>query len=400
MSPPERRPLNDRTSCRQSSCPCAYVHALPFRQYEPAMKYLQGPVCDLKENSPDIDIVQYADDCTLLIPVTPEEDITVVTKRYVQRFVDYCAANRIAAEPDKTQLLHLRATRPQQPRASFAKIQAYLPGRWRATSPDFEVPAITVDRDLIAHFDDGTAHPLTEDPDGDCAMLDWSVSDRRGRSIYWRNEEGASIKWTKYVQQPAATGSKHSSPTDHGDDSDESDEDSDSSDTSEDADDELLPSACRLGGQDVQWKHCIQVLGMHIDDQLSWRQHCQAAAAKTRNALAAVRRAARHLWAEDRIAMAKALTDKRLAELRLEKKAQARLRKQAKQALQVTPVEQDAFDCRLLHIYRDKASHSEPDGVARVWTDGSTLDNQNQARRKAGAGVFYGNDHPLNNSIL
>ena len=35
----------------------------------------------------------------------PGEDALLATSRYVQRFVDYCAANRIAAEPDKTQLL-------------------------------------------------------------------------------------------------------------------------------------------------------------------------------------------------------------------------------------------------------------------------------------------------------
>eukprot|EP00666_Eupelagonemidae_sp_cell4sb_P018126 gene18126-biopygen1356 len=52
-------------------------------------------VSDVVEDFNDITIVQYADDCTLLIPVQPGEDAGPVVRRQVQRFVDYCAANRI-----------------------------------------------------------------------------------------------------------------------------------------------------------------------------------------------------------------------------------------------------------------------------------------------------------------
>ena len=60
------------------------------------------------------------------------------------------------------------------------------------------------------------------------------------------------------------------------------------------------------------------------------------------------------------------------------------------------PVEQEAFDAEMLHKFRNKASHYEPDRAIRVWTDGSALDNQNKALRTAGAGVFYGNGHQNN----
>eukprot|EP00660_Eupelagonema_oceanica_P019348 gene19348-biopygen8964 len=67
------------------------------------------------------------------------------------------------------------------------------------------------------------------------------------------------------------------------------------------------PPHCILGGNKVMFKKHISILGMMIDHKLSWRQHCQATASKTRNALAAVRRAARHLRNSDRVLMVKAL---------------------------------------------------------------------------------------------
>eukprot|EP00666_Eupelagonemidae_sp_cell4sb_P018073 gene18073-biopygen2504 len=127
-------------------------------------------VCDLKENFADVDIVQYADDCTLVIPVKPGEDATLITSQHVQRFVDYCAANRIAAEPDKTQLLHIKAKRPQND-MTFDRIRSRLVGRWYARSADFEVPNITVGADLIARYDDGTEHAISANPQGMCELL-------------------------------------------------------------------------------------------------------------------------------------------------------------------------------------------------------------------------------------
>ena len=144
-------------------------------------------VCDLKENFTDIDIVQYADDCTLLIPVPSGQDATAVVQRYVQRFVDYCAANRIAAEPEKTQLLHIRATRQYTPATTFDKVKERLPGKWRARSADFEIPPVTVGPDLVARFEDGEEYPITENSEGGCAMLEWTVSSVRKNSIYWRD---------------------------------------------------------------------------------------------------------------------------------------------------------------------------------------------------------------------
>ena len=238
-------------------------------------------VCNLTENFTDINVVQYADDSTLLIPVPQGDDPTIATKCYVQRFVDYRAANGIAAEPEKTQLLHIRATRHYAPRCTFEKFWSRLPGRWRATSSDFDVPNSTVGKDLIARFDAGSEYPITQDSDGDCTMLEWTASDIRGRALYWRDEGDSLIKWTKYVQQPAAVDSEESSSStsDEDEDASNSDSESDSSDSTATAD-QTLQLLCALGGKEVQSKHQIKILGVLIDDQLSWKQHCQAAAAK------------------------------------------------------------------------------------------------------------------------
>eukprot|EP00666_Eupelagonemidae_sp_cell4sb_P017804 gene17804-biopygen18933 len=440
-------------------------------------------VCDLKANFTDIDIVQYADDCTLVIPVSPGEDTSLVTKKFVQRFVDYCAANRIAAEPDKTQLLHVRAKRPQDD-VSFEHVKDKLLGRWYARSADFEVPNVTVGADLVARFDDGTEHAVTADAHGNCALLGFTVSSTRGRRVYWRNST-ALIKWTRYVHQPEAPGTVCA---DADDDDIEPEEKS--------------RATCKLGGQEVTFKDNMKILGMIIDNKLSWRQHCQTMAAKTRRAIAVVRRASRHLMDSDRVFMIQSLAlpyvtynqevfgaasqtakaklvraynacareaawtertaealavlgwptydeqqqaaqtkvavkiathkepvalyrllrrvgspqaeepskhggrpgmlqgkmehDKRRAACEAEKRARAIFWKRAKEELIVLPIEQRAYDAELRELFRGNDVKLEANGAIRVWTDGSSRDNQNKDARQAGAGVFYGDGQQLN----
>eukprot|EP00660_Eupelagonema_oceanica_P019351 gene19351-biopygen3414 len=151
-----------------------------------------------RENFEGIEIVQYADDCTLVIPIPEGEDPSISTQRQVQRFVDYCAANRIAAEPEKTQLLHIQATRRMPPRAVFSKLKTKLPGRWWASSKQLEVPRLTVG-DLIARYDDETQYPITQGENDRCEMEDWTVSSVKGRHVYWRNSSGdTQVRWTRY----------------------------------------------------------------------------------------------------------------------------------------------------------------------------------------------------------
>eukprot|EP00666_Eupelagonemidae_sp_cell4sb_P017920 gene17920-biopygen3291 len=163
-------------------------------------------VSDVVENFPGITIVQYADDCTMLIPVQPGEEVGPVVRRQVQRFVDYCAANRIAAEPEKTQLMHVRCK--PQPRNTFEALQAKLPGRWYARSADFEVPSITVDSKLMAVFDDGTRHQITKGAKHECHMevegVTWTAETVYKRQIFWRDGE-STVKWTKLCVQPQLT---------------------------------------------------------------------------------------------------------------------------------------------------------------------------------------------------
>eukprot|EP00666_Eupelagonemidae_sp_cell4sb_P017955 gene17955-biopygen31392 len=261
-------------------------------------------VGDLKENFTDIDIIQYPDDCTLAIPVEPGEDPATATEAWVRRFVDYCAANRIAAEPDKTQLLHVRATQARASRTSYQWLRARLPGRWRAVSTDLEVPKFTVSHDLVVRFDDGDEAAVTEGPHDECCMGDWTATGYRtkGRQIHWSSAStGTLVKWIPYATQPAKVLQDPSTS--------ESDDESESptgSDTSE-AEQQEQTASCVLGGKTVGFKDHVKVLGMTIDQKLTWRQHCEAMAAKARNALAAVRRGARHLLPSDRRYMVQAL---------------------------------------------------------------------------------------------
>ena len=79
----------------------------------------------------------------------------------------------------------------------------------------------------------------------------------------------------------------------------------------------------------------------------------------------------------------KASADKQVEERRAEL-GQARLRKQAKEALKVLPMEQAALDAELLHKVRNKIYHFESDGAIHVWTDGSAENNQDKDRRALG----------------
>eukprot|EP00662_Eupelagonemidae_sp_cell21_P057606 gene57606-biopygen47454 len=200
-------------------------------------------VSDLKENFPQIDIIQYADDCTLVIPVKAGEDRDSLVRRWVRRFVDYCAANRIAAEPEKTQLLHIKAKPP--PRNTFAYLKDRLPGRWYARSEDLEIPAMSVSKELNVQFDDGDVYRITEGPNGECQMQGWTVSTVKGRHLYWR-KEGSVIRWTRYVYQPTPQ-----------EESEHSTDESDSEESLPRAQDQQQP-ACTIGGQEIPYKEHVK----------------------------------------------------------------------------------------------------------------------------------------------
>eukprot|EP00660_Eupelagonema_oceanica_P019332 gene19332-biopygen14543 len=185
-------------------------------------------VCDIQENFEGIEIVQYADDCTLIIPITEGEDPSIATQCKVQRFVDYCAANRIAAEPEKTQLLHIESKRRMAPRAVFSKLETKLPGRWWASSKQLEVPRLTVGDDLIARFDDDTEYTISQGENDTCKMDEWTVSSVKGRHIYWQNNErDAQVRWTRYVNQPTKEDTAADEESEEALTSEESDQDSD-----------------------------------------------------------------------------------------------------------------------------------------------------------------------------
>ncbi len=57
-------------------------------------------ISDVQENLAGSEVVQFADDCMLVIPLKAGEDPIEATQQNVQNF-DHCAANRDAADPDK-----------------------------------------------------------------------------------------------------------------------------------------------------------------------------------------------------------------------------------------------------------------------------------------------------------
>eukprot|EP00662_Eupelagonemidae_sp_cell21_P058281 gene58281-biopygen71735 len=199
------------------------------------------------------------------LKVKAGEDVDALVRRWVQRFVDYCAANRIAAEPEKTQLQHIKAK--PQPKNTFAYLRDRLPGRWYARSKDLEVPSMSVSRELDVHFDDQDVYRITEGPTGECQMQGWTVSSVKGRHLFWRNDSSV-IRWTRYVYQPVPQEeSEHSA--------DESDSEDSLSGVQE------QQPTCTIGGQAIPYKEHVKILGMLVDRKLSWKPHCQAMAAKT-----------------------------------------------------------------------------------------------------------------------
>ena len=70
---------------------------------------------------------------------------------------------------------------------------------------------------------------------------------------------------------------------------------------------EMKELACEMGEHNIQPKDAIKVLGVLLDNQLSWEPHNAAAAKKAENAIWAVARAAHHLSMRERGILIKSL---------------------------------------------------------------------------------------------